>query len=661
MALRNLRKEFGVAIGAGEPAIRIDTDEIEDCLKTLTSVCKKNGWEMRVFDALIGTKWYVGEPPPKNQSDGGIPTKKDAGSLLNAMNGGEGPGGAAKPPPNIPQALMDFWREQAKPDKATPGDVAPIVLVVKNFHLGFERAKEPMINLVQHLVSDRIMNLPEYDEVHKKHLYDPHEIPGDLNTGKFVVGLMPAEAKLPPEVDPLFKKLTHELPDEEELRTILDGVISTSAAESEDDEDNPNGLTSEDRKKVCKFALGLTRLQAEGVFASCKVSNQGRIVPDYVWKAKSDILNKEGLIELYQGTEKFKDVIGLDGAKAFLKGLLTPDPFDDSDPDCRAKGVLYVGPPGAGKSLLAKAAGNEFGFPILMINPSNLKGSYVGESEKNTRKMFQILRAHAPCIAVVDEVEKVMPKSRGGGGDSGVSAAMEGTFLTHMNDMKEQVFWCFTANDVKGMHEAFFRAERVDGVFYVRLPGPEQRAGLWKLYAKKFFPKEALNGKDMVPFPRYANLNLGDLLDELKKAKKVNAKEWAEKLTIPLLCIADRDKRAEQVEKIKEVNENVGGFLKEVNDEGWSPAEIRSCCRLARKLKEPVSKTQSRIRPVSVSAAKVIAGLEEWASESALDAETGETYVQPQAEDAETGEKVDNRVVKHGKSKVRRKVRHQDD
>jgi hypothetical protein len=89
----------------------------------------------------------------------------------------------------------------------------------------------------------------------------------------------------------------------------------------------------------------LTRLQAEGVFGSCLVVHK-RIVPSYVWQAKSEILNKEGLVELYQGKEKFKDVAGLDGAKDFLKRLLTPSEFDDSDPDVRARGVLFVGPPG---------------------------------------------------------------------------------------------------------------------------------------------------------------------------------------------------------------------------------------------------------------------------------------------------------------------------
>jgi len=309
-----------------------------------------------------------------------------------------------------------------------------------------------------------------------------------------------------------------------------------------------------------------------------------------------------------------------------------------------------------GKSLVAKATGNELGLPTLMVNPGNWMGQYVGESEAKTRKGFQILRAHAPCICVVDECEKVMPKSRGGGGDSGVSARMEGSFLTAMNDIQEQLFWVFTANDVKNMHEAFFRAERVDGVFYVRLPGPKQRAALWRLYGKKFFPKEVTLDKQVVDFPGYIPTDFNEVFSELKKAKKVIPADWHTRVTLALMCL-DTEEREDAYKKLENYNEDIVTEIKLVEDVGWSPAEIRACCRLARRLKEPLTKTQMRIRPVSISAAKVITALEDWATEAALDAETGELYVRAEAD---IDESVDDRVVPEGNKKVRRKVRRLD-
>lgn len=646
--LRNLRKEFGVAVGAGETAIRIDTDEIHDCINTLAEVCKKHGWEMRSFDPLVGQQWCSGDPPDKKPAPSAKPvTGGSAADLLAAIGG---PGGPAATP-STAQVLMDFYNEPAKPDKGNQGEVLPMVLVIKNFHLAFQN-REMVAAIIQHLVGDKVGDHPDYEKHLRKAVFDPHDIEASSDTGRFIVGLMPAEAQLPPEIRPLFKHLVHELPDEEELWHILAGICP--AQDEADQEDNAQSLSGEERRKICKFALGLTRLQAEGVFSSSLVQHE-KIDPEYVWKEKSQILNKEGLVELYQGKEKFKDVAGLEGMKDYIIRLLTPDEYDDADPDVRAKGLLACGPPGTGKSLIAKAAGNELGLPILMVNPGNWFGQYVGESEAKTRKGFQILRAHAPCVAIIDEVEKVMPSSRGGSGDSGVGARMEGTFLTMMNDLQELIFWMFTANDVRRMHEAFFRAERVDGVFYVRLPGPEQRAALWKLYGKKFFPKEVTLGGKAVPFPDHRPTTLNDLLGELEKAKKVNPVDWANKFVLPLMCIADPDKRAKATTKIREANENVAESLRLVDDDGWSPAEIRSCCRLARRLKEPLSKTQMRVRPVKVSARKVIEYLEEWAAEAALDAETGELYVPP--DPVTTDGEVAAGVKQKDTTKVKRKVR----
>ncbi len=656
MALRSLRKEFGVSVGAGESAIRVNTDEIDDALKTIAEVCKKYGWEMRVWDSTVGTQWWVGDQPAaKDKPPGPVPNPKDPFAILNAAAEKNAASGSNL---NALQTVLQFLAEPAKPDKSNKGEVQPVVLVMKNFHLSFdERSRPAMSSAVQHLIGDKVHDHPEYQSKLKKDLYDPHEIPKDSDTGKFLVALMPGEEKVPSEVEPLFKVIDHELPDEAEISVILDGV---SAPVENDDEDNTDDLSEEDRKKVCKFALGLTRLQAEGVFSACLVQHE-KIVPEYVWQEKSRILNKEGLVRLYMGKEKFKDVAGLDGAKEIMMSLLTHDEFDEYDVDVRAKGALFVGPPGVGKTLIAKATGNEMGYPTLMVNPGSLMGGYVGDTERNTRRMFQIVKAHAPCIAVIDEVEKVMPKSKGGGGDSGVGARMEGTFLTNLNDMEERVFWVFTANDVRSMHEAFFRAERVDAVFYVPLPSQEHRIALWRQYGKKYFPESYVVGKQTIPFPRHIPVSFSDVMEELKKAKKVNPVEWADRFTLSLMALS-AVKREAAIEKLKAVNENIVSSLKLIDDDGWSPAEVKACCRLSRRLKEPLRITKKRIRPVSHSAASVIERLEEWAEESALDANTGELYVRPEYatsddEDEDEEPKSRKKALSDGKKKMRRKVR----
>jgi SpoVK/Ycf46/Vps4 family AAA+-type ATPase len=307
-----------------------------------------------------------------------------------------------------------------------------------------------------------------------------------------------------------------------------------------------------------------------------------------------------------------------------------------------------------GKSLIAKAAGNELGLPTLMVHPGNWMGSLVGESEARTRKGFQIIRAHAPCVAVVDEVEKVMPKSRGHQGDGGVGARMEGSFLTAMNDIVEPVFWVFTANDVKNMHEAFFRAERIDASFYVKLPTADARAIVWRLYLKKFFPAEV----DGAPFSAHLSLDFNDLLAQYGRAKKPDVSAWARKMAACLQALGEEEREA-AAGRVPEGDLRTSVKKMVVDDEGWTPAEIRACCRLSRLLEQPLAKTARMIRPVSVSAAGVIDKLEEWATEAALDAETGEVYAGvPSAEEDEEDEgRGHRRAAASEKTRVRRKVR----
>lgn len=614
----NLRQNFKLSLQAGESAIRIDTDEIDDAVKTITEVTKRMKWDLRMYDETVGTRVLFSNAEKAKKKTKASNEPRDIMEMMGDAGGA----------PNMYAALRQFWEEPAELDTGNSGDIIPVVYILKNFHLAFNTNRGQMSSLIQHIVGDKIVEQPKFDSM--VDAYDSHGVPHNNSTGKFIIALMPPEQKLPAEVSPLFRHLIHELPDEKELGEILDGVIGVGpkTGDGDSDEDNSDAITEDDRKKTCKFALGLTRLQAEGVFGACLVKFR-KIVPAYVWTEKSAILNKEGLVELHNGKETFDDVAGLEGAKAVIKQLLTTDEYDDADPDVRAKGALFCGPPGVGKSLLAKAAGNEMGLPTLMVNPSNWKAGIVGSSEANTRRGLQIIKAHAPCIAVVDEVEKVMPSSKGHRGDTGVSASMEGSFLTAMNDMTEPVFWVFTANDVQAMHEAFFRAERVDAAFYVKLPGPMQRAALWRLYVKKFFPEKITVAKQEIDFPGHLSLDFNEVLNTLKGTKKRQPEKWAARLCAAIMCLPPEEREA-AIAAVAEADLPVAEKLMLVDDDGWSPAEIRSCCRLSRRLKEPLYVTQKRIRPVKVSAKLAIKQLERWAKEAALDAETGEVYVPPQ-------------------------------
>ena len=95
----------------------------------------------------------------------------------------------------------------------------------------------------------------------------------------------------------------------------------------------------------------------------------------------------------------------------------------------RPRGLLLLGVPGTGKSCFAKALGQETGRPTLILDIGALLGGLVGQTEANIRQALRIADAMAPCVLMVDEIEKAL-SGVGSSGDSGVSTRLFGTMLT---------------------------------------------------------------------------------------------------------------------------------------------------------------------------------------------------------------------------------------
>ncbi len=93
----------------------------------------------------------------------------------------------------------------------------------------------------------------------------------------------------------------------------------------------------------------------------------------------------------------------------------------------------------------------------------------------------------APCVLYVDELEKsIVGASSSGQTDSGVTARVFGSLLTWLNDHESDVFFVGTCNDASKLPTEFARAERFDGVFFVDLPGREQKDAIWGIYTQVY-------------------------------------------------------------------------------------------------------------------------------------------------------------------------------
>lgn len=144
-------------------------------------------------------------------------------------------------------------------------------------------------------------------------------------------------------------------------------------------------------------------------------------------------------------------------------------------------GILLHGPPGCGKTLLAKAIANESGINFISVKGPELLNMYVGESERAVRQCFQRARNSAPCVIFFDELDALCPR-RSDSADGGSASRVVNQLLTEMDGLepRKQVFVLAATNRPDIIDPAMLRPGRLDEVLYVGLPSSEERVEILK-------------------------------------------------------------------------------------------------------------------------------------------------------------------------------------
>ena len=153
-----------------------------------------------------------------------------------------------------------------------------------------------------------------------------------------------------------------------------------------------------------------------------------------------------------------------------------------------SKGVLFYGPPGCGKTLMAKAVANECQANFISIKGPELLTMWFGESEANVRDVFEKARQAAPCVLFFDELDSIAQQRGGSSGDGGGAAdRVMNQLLTEMDGVgaKKNVFIIGATNRPDIIDTALMRPGRLDQLIYIPMPDYESRLGILRATLRK--------------------------------------------------------------------------------------------------------------------------------------------------------------------------------
>ena len=208
--------------------------------------------------------------------------------------------------------------------------------------------------------------------------------------------------------------------------------------------------------------------------------------PTLVLQEKQQIIQQTQLLDFYLTTQNVNELGGLDNFKAWLK--LRERAFSQEANEYGLpypKGLLLVGVQGTGKSVAAKILANEWKLPLLRLDFGRLFASLVGQSEEKVRQMINISEALAPCVLWIDEIDKDFAGLKGGG-DSGTTSRVLGTFISWLSEKTSPVFVVATANNIDDLPPELVRKGRFDELFYLGLPTREEREAIFTVHLKKY-------------------------------------------------------------------------------------------------------------------------------------------------------------------------------
>ena len=268
----------------------------------------------------------------------------------------------------------------------------------------------------------------------------------------------------------------YELPDEGEIARLLEANLKRRLG--------PEGITDSDLKRLAMALRGLTGDEIGHVLS--KTFAQRTSFDDDAFREvlaeKEQMSRKEGVLEFVPPRVSLADVGGYDVLKGWLEKrqkLFSREALDAGIPIPR--GILLMGVSGCGKSLCVKTISTEWNLPLFRLDMNAIFGT--DNPEATFLKALRAVEAVSPAVLWIDEIEMGVGGYREGQ-DASMSRIFSG-FLTWMQEKSAMVFVAATANRIHLLPAEIIRKGRFDQVFFVDLPGEEERKQIFHIHLRK--------------------------------------------------------------------------------------------------------------------------------------------------------------------------------
>lgn len=279
--------------------------------------------------------------------------------------------------------------------------------------------------------------------------------------------------EVPMELKSLFKVINYDVPTIEDIIELI-----TLWCEKKNEI-----LSQEELGLLGKRLYGFTRSEIIKMLNYSYVK-YNCINLDIINEKKIESINQSGVLDYkipkaslnnIAGNKKFKEWVEV------VEACMTEDAREYGIP--APKGYLSVGIPGTSKSFSAEALAGKWEVPFIKLNMAKINSKYAGETERNMFKALNLVKGSAPCVLLIDEVEKALGGIKSSNAsDSGAIARAFGLVLEFLNDNDNGVFVVMTSNDVSQLPPELTRAGRLDAIWYFTLPTLEEREQIFKIH-----------------------------------------------------------------------------------------------------------------------------------------------------------------------------------